>query len=263
MRSRRLAFISYKRDESRGVALQLYQALDACSFEVFLDTHSIKRGEEFQPMLWDRLGDADLLILLDTPNALTSTWVEQEVARAHNLGLGVLQLIWPAPHKRTPGTELCEPFVLEANDFTDNPNSSGTTLNKFKLEEIVARAESTRARSLASRKTRVITEFCKQMKTHGVDVTIQPSGRLEVPHPHRGATYVFPIVGHPEATLLQEIADDCTTCGAPTPHGCLIYDPLGIWPRKAAHLQWLNGFLPVESLAISEVPKWLTPKSTP
>ncbi|HYO66388.1 MAG TPA: toll/interleukin-1 receptor domain-containing protein, partial [Archangium sp.] len=117
LRARRSVFISYKRDESQGVALQLYQALDARSFDVFLDTHSIRRGEDFQPMLWDRMGDADLLVLLDTPRAFTSVWVEQELARAHNLALGVLQLIWPAPHQRTPGTELCEPLLLRASDF--------------------------------------------------------------------------------------------------------------------------------------------------
>ncbi|SEU13613.1 TIR domain-containing protein [Myxococcus fulvus] len=259
MRSRRLVFISYKRDESRGVALQLHHALEARSFDVFLDTHSIQRGDEFQPMLWDRMGDADLLILLDTPHAFTSKWVEQEVARAHNLGLGVLQLIWPPPHKRTLGTELCEPVSLEAKDFEGTPSEPGSTLLDSRMEEVVALAEGTRARSLASRKTRVITEFCKQMEGLGVDVVVQPSGHLEVQHPSMEATHVFPIVGHPETSLLQQIEDDCLKCGPPPPRGCLIYDPLGMWPKKAAHLEWLNKSLPIKSLAVTEVLKWLTP----
>ncbi|QSQ17923.1 toll/interleukin-1 receptor domain-containing protein [Myxococcus landrumensis] len=258
MRSRRLVFISYKRDESRGVALQLHHALEARSFEVFLDTHSIQRGDEFQPMLWDRMGDTDLLILLDTPHAFTSKWVEQEVARAHNLGLGVLQLIWPPPHKRVLGTELCEPVYLEAKDFQGTASDPGSTLLGTRMEEVVALAEGTRARSLASRKTRVITEFCKQLEWHGVEVVVQPSGLLEVQHPSKGATYVLPVVGHPETTLLQQIEDDCLKCGTHPSQGCIIYDPLGMWPKKAAHLEWLNKSLPTKSLAVTEVLTWLT-----
>jgi len=263
MRARRLVFISYKRDESRGVAFQLYQALDARSFEVFLDTHSIKRGEEFQPMLWDRMGDADLLILLDTPHAFTSTWVEQEVARAHNLGLGVFQLIWPAPHQRTLGTELCEPVLLDARDFEGASADADATLQEGKVEEVVALAEAIRARSVASRRTRVVTEFCKQMESHGLQVVVQSTGHLEVLHPSRGATHIFPVVGHPDALLFQEIADDCAKAGSPPPRGCLVYDPLGIWPRKAMHLRWLNNFLPAESLAVTEVLQWLHTQRTP
>jgi hypothetical protein len=261
MRARRLVFISYKRDESSGVALQLYQALEARAFEVFLDTHSIKRGEEFQPMLWDRLGDADLLILLDTPKAFTSTWVEQEVARAHNLGLGVLQLVWPEPHARTLGTELCEPVLLQTRDFQGSPADVGAILQSGKVEEIVALAEATRARSLASRRTRVVTEFCKQLKERGLEVVLQSTGHLEITHPVRGAMHIFPVVGHPDALLLQEINDTCTKAGPTPPRGCIVYDALGIWSRRAAHLRWLNDFLPAETLAVTEVLTWLNTTS--
>jgi hypothetical protein len=257
LRSRRSVFISYKRDESHGVALQLYQALDALSFDVFLDTHSIRRGEEFQPMLWDRMGDADLLILLDTPKAFTSTWVEQEVARAHNLALGVLQLIWPAPHQRTPGTELCEPILLQPGNFLGAPAEASSTLTPELLEDIVAQAEAARARSLASRRTRVVTEFCKQAEAEKLEVVVQHTGHLELQHPTHGFTHIFPLVGHPDAVSLQELSEACTKVGPPAPRGCLVYDPLGIWPGKDTHLRWLNEFLPAKSLAITEVLKWL------
>jgi hypothetical protein len=262
LRSRRLVFISYKRDESHGVALQLYRALDARSFDVFLDTHSIRRGEEFQPMLWDQMGNADLLILLDSPKALTSKWVEQEVARAHNLGLGVLQLVWPAPHERTPGTELCEPILLQPGDFQGSPTDGGATLVPERMEEIVAQAEATRARSLASRRTRVVTEFCKQAEAEKLEVVVQHTGHLELRHPAHGDTHVFPFVGHPDALSLQELFDDCSKAGTPSPVGCLIYDPLGIWPRKDVHLRWLNKFLPAKAVAITEVRTWLRTQST-
>lgn len=257
LRSRRSVFISYKRDESLGVALQLYQALDARSFEVFLDTHSIKRGEDFQPMLWDRMGDADLLILLDTPKALTSTWVEQEVARSYNLALGVLQLIWPAPHKPSWGTDLCEPLQLGPEDFQGDPALAFSKLTAEKVEEIIAQAESVRAMSVASRRARVVAEFCKQAEAERLEVVVQQTGHLELRHPIHGFTHIFPLVGHPDSDALQVLAEDCARVGPPAPRGCLVYDPLGIWARKDLHLRWLNEFLPTKTLAITEVVKWL------
>ena len=76
-------------------------------------------ASEFQSVLWDRMADADLLVLIDTPRALSSRWVREELARAQALGLGVLQVVWPA-YARTPGTEFCEPRYLDATDF-DGP----------------------------------------------------------------------------------------------------------------------------------------------
>lgn len=48
LRSTRKVFISYRRDESTSVAIQLFEALEKNNFDVFLDTHSIKQGEPFQ-----------------------------------------------------------------------------------------------------------------------------------------------------------------------------------------------------------------------
>jgi hypothetical protein len=68
-KSRRL-FISYKRSETQGVAIQLYEALDHGGFGVFLDTLSIRPGEPFQEVLWHRLADTDVIVLLDSPGFL-------------------------------------------------------------------------------------------------------------------------------------------------------------------------------------------------
>ncbi len=101
----RQVFISYRRSESTGVAHQLFHELNERGFRVFLDTASVDGGADFQKALWSRMADVDLVILLDTPGALSSNWVYQELNRAHDLGMGVVQLIWPG-HARTKGTEL-------------------------------------------------------------------------------------------------------------------------------------------------------------
>ena len=45
LRTSRRLFISYKRTESTGVAIQLYEALEMAGFDVFLDTHSVRPGD--------------------------------------------------------------------------------------------------------------------------------------------------------------------------------------------------------------------------
>ena len=70
----RRVFLSYRRSEAREAALQLYDALSARLFDVFLDTHGIPPAEDFQTMLWHRLCDSDALLMLDTPGYFESRW---------------------------------------------------------------------------------------------------------------------------------------------------------------------------------------------
>ena len=62
LRSTRKVFISYKRSESTSVAIQMYEALESHHFDVFLDTHSIEKGEPFQEELWHRMTDCDVTL---------------------------------------------------------------------------------------------------------------------------------------------------------------------------------------------------------
>ena len=115
-RDRRL-FISYRRVDFTQIALQLYEALDRRGFDVFLDTHGVPPGKDFQSVLWHRLADSDVVVLLDTPNFLDSRWTEQELARAIATNIQVLHLLWPG---QTPDARsaLNKYFLLKPNSFT-------------------------------------------------------------------------------------------------------------------------------------------------
>lgn len=91
-RPNRSVFISYMRRHSSAVAHQLLHKLTDHGCRPFLDTASVEFGDAFQESLWDSMADLDFLLFLDTPGALSSSWVEQELTRAHNLGMGTLQL---------------------------------------------------------------------------------------------------------------------------------------------------------------------------
>lgn len=257
LRSRRLVFISYKRSDSRTLAVQLYQALDERTFDVFLDTHSVDRGAKFQPMLWDNMGDSDLVILLDTPNAFSSTWVEQEISRAHALGLGILQIVWPG-HTRMLGTHLCSVLYLENSDFIGGKPSSSALLKPAKLAEIAILAESLRARSMAARRSRIIGELCRSASSLGIAALPHVMGPVIIKHPKKGAIVVLPIVGHPDSNLIHETFETNKKYkGLLRKRSILIYDPLGMLPKKQGHLYWLNDFLPIKTIPVTGVEKWL------
>lgn len=173
LRRRRLAFISYKRAESTGVANQLHDALEARGFEVFLDTYSVEKGVEFQPVLWDRMADADLLVLLDTKTAFKSRWVEEEVSRATMMGLAVLQLVWPG-HTRTPGTDACDAVDPDAGDFeAPGPDDAAGRLRAPFLARLVSQAEDLRARAFAVRRMRLVGEVQRLASANRLGVAVR------------------------------------------------------------------------------------------
>src|ERR1700733_806762 len=117
LRERRRLFISYRRKDSSGVAAQLYEALDLAGYDVFLDTHgAIKPGEPFQEILWHRLADTDVVVLLDTPDFLGSRWTEEELARANNSNLQILQVLWPG-QKEVSSAAFSTFHPLKHEDF--------------------------------------------------------------------------------------------------------------------------------------------------
>jgi hypothetical protein len=264
----RQAFISYRRADSRCVAEGLFDSLSQRRFHVFLDTASVESMEPFQDILWDRLADMDLLVLLDSPDALSSRWVNDELVQVNNLGLGVLQLVWPE-HVPYKGTELSTRVDLEPVDFEDARYGPDGRLTEAALERIVAEAESVRIASLGARRTRVVGEFITLVPPQ-LRTDVQPVGPLMLrssgtaeESDGRPLGIVLPLIGFPDAGSLhrEQLALD----DYPPEWGLdektiislieqdrvrAIYDGLGIRKERAAHLIWLNGYLPLKTLPL-------------
>jgi hypothetical protein len=82
LRPQRRVFISYRRVESANAALQLHEALGSRGFDVFLDTYDVRPAEDFQAIVWHRLCDSDVMVMLDTPGYFGSRWTAAEIGRA-------------------------------------------------------------------------------------------------------------------------------------------------------------------------------------
>lgn len=245
-RKYRQAFISYKRDESSGVAGQLFHELMEKGYRVFLDTVSVDVGVDFQHALWSRMADVDLLILLDSPHALSSDWVHKELLRGSDLGMGVVQLIWPH-HKRTPGTEFSTPVPLDERDFLNSKIDRNGTLVPSTLEKVVDVIENERIRSLNARRTRLVEGLLSQTKGKGVSLLVHPARQVDVLKGTTKLAEVLPFVGVPDSIAVYEYDK-----GKQHDHTYVVYNGLGVDAQWAEHLKWLNQKASVEVFQIDD-----------
>src|SRR4029077_243590 len=117
----------------------------ARGFDVFLDTHDIRPGEPFQEMLWHRLADCDVVIMLETAGYFGSKWTKQELGRTLAKGIHILRLIWPK-HVSSRHLSLSDTIQLATTDLTAAKQLTGAM-----IEEVVKRTENLRSRSVATR----------------------------------------------------------------------------------------------------------------
>lgn len=252
LRSRRLAFISYRRVEASRLAQQLHHGLDARCWQSFLDTHTVDTGVPFQPTLWDRMNDADILVLLDSPGAMDSEWVAKEIEHANQLGMGVLQLVWPG-HKRDPRTMLATPHYLDACDFARGNLSrrGGLMLKERALRRVLIEVEGLRARSVAARRERMVNAFAVEARAAGLAPVFRGVDEIEVKG-GAGAFRIFPVVGHVDSVIAHH-----REIRAAGNKALLLYDPTGLLEERLDHIKWLADKLPVGSLATTDVATWV------
>lgn len=259
LRSSRKIFISYKRDESTSVAIQLYEALEKCNFDVFLDTHSIKQGEPFQDELWHRMTDCDVILLLNTPKFLESQWCEKEIAEANVKQIGVIQLIWPN-HKLERMAEICFPTQLRSQDFIneDFSNKDSSKLIDPIVKSIVEQVESVRARNLASRQDALITEFLSAALKYGKLVNVQPERFITQELDNNKRRIFIPSVGIPQSidcNQSSELKKEIKEFSVDEVY--LIYDNVRIREKWLKHLNYLNEYLDVKTIKKQEFDTWL------
>lgn len=259
LRNSRRLFISYRRIESRSVAIQLYEHLDYCGFDVFLDTHSLRPGDIFQDELWHRLVDTDVVVLLDTPGFLESAWTERELAKASAMSIGVLQIIWPES-KRNPYSTLCYPFFLSEDDFESKDFKSMTSNLTFEtLSKIDSEVESLRARNLSSRQDNLIQEFIASSKKFSLNVNLQPEKIITLVGRSDVELAIIPTVGVPQSFTYNQTEDLIKRIREhKLPKIYLLYDHRNIVEKWQRHLTWLNLYLPIEAIKVTEIENWMT-----
>lgn len=235
LRRQRRVFVSYRREESRNAAVQLHDLLSERGFDVFLDTHDIRPGEPFQDVLWHRLCDSDVMVMLDTPTYFESKWTRQELGRARAKEIHVLRVVWP-DHTPTKHTDFAETIYLDRAELN---GGDGPIVNEV-AHQIAIAIESLRSRSIASRYMSITGKLRAEVeKIGGVIVGVGAHRAISLRLPDDSKLWAYPIVGIPTADLLNDVVDKARKADqheAPV----LVYDHIGIRDQWVAHLKWLD-----------------------
>jgi hypothetical protein len=230
----RRVFMSYVRDESRENALQLFDELSSRQFDVFIDTHDVRPGEAFQAVLWHRLCDSDVMVMLDSRSYFDRRWTREEFGRANLKKAAILRVAWPGVTAAT-SLGVTETLQLEPLDF------DGSKLTKSALDRIGDRIEYLRSQSIAVRHANLvgtITTAVTELK--GKVIGIGARRRIEIELPRGKTVLAYPALGVPSAETLHEVA-----MHAADKKSAIVYDHLGVHDRWLEHLSWLGENFPI------------------
>lgn len=235
LRRQRRVFVSYRRTESREAALQMHDLLTSRGFDVFLDTHDIRPGDPFQDVLWHRLCDSDVLVMLDTPTYFESRWTREEIGRARAKEIHVLRVVWP-DHEPNKMTDLAETIYLKKEDLEKD---CGPVVSK-KMDEIVLKVESVRSRSIAARYMSITGRLRADVERIGACFKgIGAHRAIAITLIDDRTIWAYPVVGVPTAETLNDIANKARVANQ-REIPVLVYDDIGIRETWSAHLQWLE-----------------------
>lgn len=227
----RRVFLSYRRDEARQAAQQLFDALTLRQFDVFLDTHGVPPAEDFQAVLWHRLCDADVLVMLDTATYFDSRWTSAEFGRALAKGVMVLRVGWPdtTPSIRTETASRAEliPGELDAQSGKISDDA---------VKRICDQIEQVRSQSLAVRRLNLVSNVRLGIeKIGGRYLGTGQHGAIHVQLPDGRPVTLFTTLGVPTSAALHEAS--INSLGNDVG---VVYDAIGLLPAWQRHLDWLG-----------------------
>ena len=227
----RRVFVSYRRDEAKEAALGVFNFLSNRVYDIFLDTHGILPAEDFQGVLWHRLCESDVLIMLDTPTYFQSRWTSAEFGRALAKGISILRIGWPGviPSVRTATTTSLPLDDAEVHAATGQ-------LTDGALHRIAEQLEIVRGQSHAVRMLNLFSGLKRDVECVGGSVSgvgIRNSILVRLADGREVLTY--PAVGVPTSMTLNDAVEHASGKEA-----AILYDHIGLQETWLRHLAWLG-----------------------
>lgn len=231
----RRVFVSYRRDDARNAALQLFNALSGRLFDVFLDTHGVAPAEDFQAVLWHRLCDSDVLIMLDTPGYFDSRWTSAEYGRALAKGISVLRIGWPGV-SASPRTSTASRLDLSSSEV----DAVTGTLSEGAIDRICRHLEQVRGQGHAVRTLNLLSNLKLAVECIGGSVTgVGTYNAIYVTLPDGKKIVLYPTVGVPTSLTLNDAVDRASGQSAG-----VVFDHIGLNEKWLQHLTWLGKNIP-------------------
>jgi hypothetical protein len=170
-------FISYRQADYPNIAIQLFDALAQRNFDTFLDSFRIEPGVDFQARLTEELGNKSVVVVLETPRILDSTWTRYEAMCAKKYGLGLIGILTP-DGILVPEVDEERRFRLGDSDFTGTPLTSSSLLTGDALSRVVERIVLEHSRLMLWRKVEVRDSIVLALEDAGLKVQPYGSGLI-------------------------------------------------------------------------------------
>lgn len=241
LQQHRRVFISYRHDEANQTAYQLYKALSALQFDVYLDTHDIAAEEgkppsdEVAALSWHKLYDSDVLLMLDTPGYFDSRWSSAEFGRVLAKGVSILRVDWPGatPSRRSSIANVSKLSNQDIDLQSGQIAEAAVTAICNKLEEVRSQNHAVRAVNIISSIRIAIQKVGGRM----LGVSANKAVHLELPDGER--LTVYPTVGVPTPYTLEDAISH-----AQDEPVAVVYDPVGLNQKNVKQLKWLEDATP-------------------
>lgn len=194
--SQRGVFLSHRRQDGLVVADQLHDALMKAGWTPFVDRFGVDIGRNVQNRIDEALEESAFLLLLETPGAQESPWVEHEVLYAldHHMGVAIVNIKGAKPL----------PVVADLPRYSipdGEVSSSGThlKLSDEAVRQVVGRVETNHAAALVRRRRQLLVSVQASATSAGRSCTPVPGWRLKVENNHEselvGILPHLPVVG--------------------------------------------------------------------
>ena len=255
----RRLFLSYRRIESSGIALQLRAALSERAYDVFLDRFSVPPGDDFQRRIDIELADKALLVVLESESAIGSDWVQHEVVYALSHHIGVLALTLPCTSTEQQFEVIDEAFRLRL----DNSECAGTgataQLTAPAVERVLHEVELVYAHEVRRRRLQLLAAASDFLHQAGYERELLAEWSLLA---NRGPgdrliVSVTPVAPTPQALRTVDLLrQDVERDGRPgaVRMTYLVHAAPELDPDGAALVQWVVGSRPLQLSPIAELP---------
>lgn len=216
-------FISYKRDDTSGLAMQLFDALSKAGYIPFLDSYSIDSGKPFQEYLKHELSDSEIMLYLNSPNFHISPYTREELNVASELNVGIVQLKFNQCAIRNEA-ELS--FVVEMGDCLGKDDK----YDEKKINDIIKAVGCYRALAFEQRRKSLVQELIARGDVK--DFVYDASGYYVSADKQ---SLIHPLPRIPNAIDFQH--DEVSNVGK---NCSIIYNGMYCRTDIRTHIQWLN-----------------------
>ncbi len=259
----RRVFISYARKDATAMAEQLWEALSARGFEVFLDRVSLDTGANWRERLFEALERKSFVLMIESPEAVTAKGVEMEFNYARERDMGLLTLTW----HQTVDRGLTLPGIYEKYR-THLPKSAlrsdrvgNVRLKSHVVQKVLDEIESRHAEALLRRRRAVLGSLMRALEWQGISFKGISQWSLVADMVARGWKYdlVFSVTPRaPEVPDLYVLDSARQYDKGREADGILVHTMRAVPSQTAGLLDWVIAGRRIKSIADDEIVRFVS-----